>query len=108
VPAGLTALVGTTLAVAVSRTSGQYARLRLLPVLRPLAAALAAVPKEVVIVAMRLVLPRPPLGQSVVLPLQQTGRAERAVEILSISFAPNRFVMQLLPSDRAQVHRLVP
>ena len=72
-----------------------------------MAAALAAMPKEILLVGGRLLAFRPAPGVLETERRQHSGRADGAVEVLATSFAPNRYVVAVVRQDQLLIHRLV-
>lgn len=104
--AGLTALAGAALSALVRSLSDQPITAGPMTVLRLTGGGVAAVPRDVLVVALRLLALHPGQGGTQVQPLQHRARTARGIEIMAISFAPNRFVIGLVQRDRALIHRL--
>ena len=103
------AAVGTALSLAVRLGSGCRFRLGPSVWLRPVTAAMYAVPRDIALVGWNLARPRPRGGRLEEQPLQAAGRdetSERAVQMLATSFAPNRYVVGLVKGGRVLTHRL--
>ena len=112
IAAAFTGAAGAALSAIVRLSSGHSFLLWRRADLRPVVAAIGSVPRETLLVGVRLVSPQLRGGDMISEELPQTERAEdraaaRAVRILATSFAPNRFVVRA--EDRAQLwmHRLV-
>ncbi|MFL5288965.1 MAG: hypothetical protein ACJ8AW_50435 [Rhodopila sp.] len=106
--AGLTALAGALLSVAVRLVSGKLVQASQWWLLPTVARALASVPKEVFLVGRRLLSLHPVAGQTQVEPLKANTPTARGIEIMATSFAPNRFVIALVQRDHVLIHTLAP
>ena len=109
VAAVLTGAAGTALSAAVRAGSRHTFRLPPRVWLPPVARALAAVPKDIVLVGWHLVRPRPGTGvleRQAIRPMGYDPASEQAAQVLAASFAPNRYVVDLIQGNTLLIHRL--
>jgi hypothetical protein len=112
VAGALTSAAATILSLVVRRSSSHKFDFTGTAWLRPLATAVASLPREVATVAMHLISPNPASGILETEPLSsappdQTSATFRAVRILAASFAPNSYGLAVVRQDRLLLHRLV-
>lgn len=107
VAGAIVAAVATALSVAVRFGSRRRFDLKPSVWAVPAAKAFAGIPRDVGLVGYRLIRPRPGrFEQEQIRDLAQDADTSRAVQIITDSLAPNRFVVAITRGDEALVHRL--